>query len=157
MSTTITILNGPNLDRLGRREPHIYGDLTLAAIGTACAERARAHGFDTRFRQSPHEGELVSWIHEAADDAAPGLVINAGAYTHTSVAIHDALRQFDAPIMEVHLTNTLARESFRHHSYISSVASGVILGCGADGYLFAIDRIAALAGRGAGAMTQAAR
>lgn len=155
--STITILNGPNLDRLGRREPGIYGTVTLALIEAACAERARRHGFAIRFRQSPHEGDLVAWIHEAADAACVGLVLNAGAYTHTSVAIHDALRQFGAPIMEVHLSNTLAREAFRHHSYISAVASGVILGCGADGYLYAIDRIAALAHHAAETAKQAAQ
>ena len=144
MTRLIFILNGPNLNRLGRREPHIYGSTTLDDIEAACRERAGSHGFALDFRQTNHEGEMVSWIHDVADAEAAGLVINPAALTHTSVAVHDALRLLDGPVVEVHLTNTHAREAFRHHSYVSSVASAVIMGCGGDGYLFAIDRIAAL-------------
>jgi 3-dehydroquinate dehydratase II len=142
MAPTIHILNGPNLNRLGSRESKIYGATTLADIEKKTGERAAAHGFSVVFRQSNHEGELVDWLHEAADSA--GVVLNAGAYTHTSVALHDAIRAIDAPVIEVHLTNVFAREAFRHHSMISAVAKGVICGFGADSYLLAIDGLAGL-------------
>jgi 3-dehydroquinate dehydratase II len=125
------------------REPDIYGRTTLADIGERTAARAQKHGLGVVFSQSNHEGELVEWIHEAREEAA-GVIINAGAYTHTSVAIHDALRALDCPIVEVHLSNTFAREEFRHHSYISPVASGVIVGFGANSYLLAVDAVASL-------------
>jgi 3-dehydroquinate dehydratase-2 len=146
MAPTIHILNGPNLNRLGLREPAVYGSLTLAEIEARANERAAAAGFATLFRQTNHEGVLVDWLHEAAD--AAGIVLNAGAHTHTSIALHDAIRSIDAPVIEVHLTNVFAREAFRHHSTISPVAKGVICGFGVDSYLLAIDAIAALRGAG---------
>jgi 3-dehydroquinate dehydratase II len=142
MAPAVHILNGPNLNRLGKRESQLYGTVTLADIEKKAKKRAAAHGLEVVFRQSNHEGELVDWLHEAADSA--GVVLNAGAYTHTSVALHDAVRAIDAPVIEVHLTNVFAREAFRHHSMISPVAKGVICGFGADSYLLAIDGLAAL-------------
>ena len=142
MASTIHILNGPNLNRLGVREAGIYGIVTLADIEAKARERASLHGFDVVFRQSNHEGVLVDWLHEAADSA--GVVLNAGAYTHSSIALHDAIRAIDAPVIEVHLSNVFAREDFRHHSTISAVAKGVICGFGAESYLLAIDGLAAL-------------
>jgi len=143
MSTTITILNGPNLNLLGTREPEIYGATTLAAIEGQCAEAAKANGYVIDFKQSNHEGELVDWVQQAGQTSA-GLIINAGAYTHTSVALHDALKSVAAPIIEVHLSNIYQREPFRHHSYISPLAKGVICGLGPKGYLLAIDALVAL-------------
>ncbi len=142
MAATIHILNGPNLNRLGVRESKIYGAGTLADIEAKARERAGQRGFDVVFRQSNHEGDLVDWLHEAADSA--GIVLNAGAYTHSSIALHDAIRAIDAPVIEVHLSNVFAREDFRHHSTISAVAKGVICGFGAESYLLAIDGLAAL-------------
>lgn len=144
MAQTIHILNGPNLNRLGLREPAHYGSVTLGEIESLARDRAVALGFEMVFHQSNHEGELVEWIH-AADDSA-GIVLNAGAFTHTSVALHDAIRSIGAPVVEVHLSNVFAREPFRHHSTVSPVAIGVICGFGAESYLLAID---ALAGRAA--------
>ena len=141
----VYVLNGPNLNLLGTREPDIYGRSTLADIGKETAERAKCHGLSVVFRQSNHEGELVEWIQEARTKAA-GVVINAGAYSHTSVALHDALRALDCPIVEVHLSNTFAREKFRHRSHISPVATGLIVGFGANSYILAIDAIASLIG-----------
>lgn len=140
---SIYVLNGPNLNLLGTREPDIYGRTTLADIGEMTATHAERYGLGVVFSQSNHEGEIVEWIHEARTEAV-GVIINAGAYTHTSVAIHDALRALDCPIVEVHLSNTFAREEFRHHSYISAVASGVIVGFGAHSYLLAVDALASL-------------
>lgn len=145
MASTIHVLNGPNLNRLGLREPGIYGSETLADIEAACRKRAGERGFEIVFRQSNHEGVLVDWLHEAAD--AAGIVLNAGAYTHTSIALHDAIRAIDAPVIEVHLSNVFAREPFRHHSTLSPAAKGVICGFGAGSYLLAIEAIAGL-GRG---------
>ena len=142
MAPTIHILNGPNLNRLGLREPGVYGAVTLARIEESARERALQRGFEISFRQSNHEGDLVGWLHEAADSA--GVVLNAGAYTHTSVALHDAIRSIEAPVIEVHLSNVFAREAFRHHSTVSAVAKGVICGFGGESYLLAIDAIAAL-------------
>jgi 3-dehydroquinate dehydratase II len=139
----IYVLNGPNLNLLGQREPDIYGRTTLADIEKMTAAQAKKHGLATIFRQSNHEGELVEWIHEARNKAA-GLIINAGAYTHTSVALHDALRAVECPIIEVHLSNTFAREEFRRHSHISPVATGLIVGFGAESYVLAIDAVASL-------------
>ena len=139
----IYVLNGPNLNLLGEREPDIYGRTTLADIGAMTAARGDTHGLNVVFRQSNHEGELVDWIHEARTKAS-GVIINAGAYTHTSVAIHDALRALECPIVEVHLSNTFAREEFRHHSLISPVAKGLIIGFGANGYVLAVDAMAFL-------------
>lgn len=139
----IYVLNGPNLNLLGSREPDIYGRTTLADIEKMTAVQAKKHGLTTIFRQSNHEGELVEWIQEARTKAG-GVIINAGAYTHTSVALHDALRTLDCPIVEVHLSNTFAREEFRRHSHISPVATGLIVGFGAQSYVLAIDAIASL-------------
>jgi 3-dehydroquinate dehydratase-2 len=133
----LLVLNGPNLNLLGAREPKIYGSLTLADIEGVCAAAARAIGVELDFRQSNHEGELVDWI-QAARGTADAIVINPAAYSHTSVAIHDALRLFEGPILEVHLSNIHQREAFRHHSYVSLVAKGVICGLGAHGYALAI-------------------
>jgi 3-dehydroquinate dehydratase-2 len=143
LSKAIYVLNGPNLNLLGTREPDIYGRTTLADIGDITAAEAQAHGLEIVFRQSNHEGELVDWIHEARDQAA-GVIINGGAYTHTSVAIHDALRALTCPIVEVHLSNTFAREAFRHRSLISPVAKGLIVGFGANSYVLAVDALASL-------------
>jgi 3-dehydroquinate dehydratase-2 len=140
MPSIIHILNGPNLNRLGLREPGVYGSLTLADIESLTRQRARERGCEIVFRQSNHEGDLVDWLHEAADSA--GIVLNAGAYTHTSVALHDAIRAIAAPVVEVHLSNVFAREAFRHHSTISPVVRGVICGFGPESYLLAVDSIA---------------
>ena len=139
----IQLLNGPNLNLLGTREPHIYGAETLADVVTACTAQADALGFDLRAFQSNHEGALVDAIQAARADAA-GIVINPGAYTHTSVAILDALWAFEGPVIEVHISNIHKREAFRHHSYVSARAEGVIAGCGTQGYGFALQRIARL-------------
>lgn len=140
---TIFVLNGPNLNLLGKREPEIYGHETLEDVGAQCAEIAKGYGLDSELRQSNHEGELVDWIQQASHDAA-GIIINPGAYSHTSVAILDALRSFDGPVIEVHISNIHQRESFRHHSYVSARADGVIAGCGVQGYYLAMQRIGAL-------------
>ncbi len=134
----VYILNGPNLNLLGTREPEIYGADTLADVETRCAAKALALGLSIEFRQTNLEGELVNWIHEAREKAA-GIIINAGAYTHTSVALHDALKAVGLPAIEVHLSNVYKRESFRHHSYISPVADGVICGFGVQSYELALD------------------
>lgn len=139
-SAPIFILNGPNLNMLGVRQPEIYGHMGLADIEDSCAGHAAGLGLEIDFRQTNMEGILVDWIHEARSNA-DGIVINAGAYTHTSVAIYDALSLADLPIVEVHLSNVHRREAFRHHSYISKVADGVICGFGARSYLLALDGI----------------
>lgn len=139
----IFLLNGPNLNLLGVREPEIYGHTTLQDIEGSGAVLARELGFALICRQSNHEGALVDWIQEART-AACGVILNAGAYTHTSVAIHDALRSLDKPVIEVHLSNPHARESFRHVSYISPTADGVIAGFGAESYSLAIRAMAGL-------------
>ncbi|GAB4184865.1 MAG: type II 3-dehydroquinate dehydratase [Thalassobaculales bacterium] len=141
----ILILNGPNLNMLGVRQPEIYGRDTLADIEAACQDRAALLGVTVDFRQSNHEGELVTWIQEARG-RVDGIIINAGAYTHTSVAIMDALTVAELPVIELHLSNVFRREPFRHHSYISSQAVGVICGFGARGYLLALDGMAGLVG-----------
>jgi 3-dehydroquinate dehydratase-2 len=140
---TILVLNGPNLNLLGVREPSTYGRETLADIEEACLERAAALGLAVDFRQSNHEGQLVDWIQEARE-SADGIIINAGGYSHTSVAILDALRAAELPIIEVHLSNIYRREAFRHLSYVSTVAQGVICGLGSHGYLLALDAITRL-------------
>lgn len=139
----ILILNGPNLNLLGQREPSIYGSGSLDELGEACRAHGRRLGQEVDFRQSNHEGVLVDWVQEAGR-AFAGLVINAGAYSHTSVALLDALRAVDIPIVEVHLSNIFRREAFRHHSYPSLAATGVICGLGARGYLSALDALAEL-------------
>ena len=140
---TVFILNGPNLNLLGVREPSIYGRDTLGDVEERCTARAAALGLEIDFRQSNHEGQLVDWIQEARE-SADGIVLNAGALTHTSVALLDALSAADLPVIEVHLSNIFRRESFRHHSYISLAANGVICGLGAQGYELALDAIASL-------------
>jgi 3-dehydroquinate dehydratase-2 len=140
---TVWVLNGPNLNLLGEREPDTYGGESLADIEKRCAKAAKKAGMGLEFRQTNHEGELVAWIQEARESAA-GLAINAGAYTHTSVAVHDALRLLTIPIVEVHLSNIFAREEFRHHSYVSAAATGVICGFGGDSYLLALQALAAI-------------
>jgi len=139
----IYLLNGPNLNLLGTREPEVYGSTTLAEIGKMAAAKAKTHGLTTDFRQSNHEGDLVDWIQECRTNGC-GLILNAGALTHTSVAVHDACRALSHPIIEVHLSNPHAREPFRHRSFVSSVATGVICGLGALGYVVAVDALAAL-------------
>ena len=136
----ILILNGPNLNMLGVREPGIYGSDTLADIEVRCRAHAKSLGLNIDFKQSNIEGELVTWIQDARTTHA-GIVINAAAFTHTSVALLDALSLLDAPVIEVHLSNVFARESFRHHSYISPVAAGVICGFGWRSYTLALDAI----------------
>jgi 3-dehydroquinate dehydratase II len=138
---SILIVNGPNLNMLGKREPAIYGHDTLADIEAACRAKAGELSLDIDFRQSNKEGELVDWTQSAATDHK-GIVINAGGYTHTSVALLDALIASGLPVIEVHLSNIFRREEFRHHSYISRAASGVICGFGLKGYLMALDAMA---------------
>ena len=141
----IMILNGPNLNMLGKREPEIYGKETLADIEKLCMQTAVKHHFEACFRQSNHEGELVTWIQEAAcatKGKFDGLIINAAAYTHTSIAIHDALKLLKCPIVEVHLSDPKSREEFRHHSYIEGLAMANFSGQGAQGYVMAIEALA---------------
>jgi 3-dehydroquinate dehydratase II len=140
---TVFVLNGPNLNLLGVREPAVYGRGTLGEIETRCRARAAALALQIDFRQTNHEGELVDWIQEAGR-SAQGIVLNAGALTHTSVAVLDALNAVGLPTIEVHLSNIFRRERFRHHSYVSLTASGVICGLGAHGYELALDAIAEL-------------
>ncbi len=141
MAKTVFILNGPNLNRLGTREPAVYGATTLADIEAMCRELATTLDLQVDFRQSNHEGVLVDWIQEAGD-SADGIVINPGAYTHTSVALHDAIRAAGLPVIEVHISNIFTRESFRHHSYVSPVARGIICGLGPAGYTLALRALA---------------
>lgn len=145
MRKTVLLLNGPNLNLLGLRQPEIYGAETLADVEAACTEAAGAAGLALTCRQSNHEGVLVDWIHEARGSAA-GIVINPGAYSHTSVAILDALNAYEGPVIEVHISNIHRREAFRHHSWVSQRADGVIAGCGTQGYLLALRRMATLLG-----------
>ena len=143
MSKPIYILNGPNLNLLGQRQPEIYGHETLAAVAQACADLGKELGVTVRCLQSNHEGQLIDWIQDAREQAS-GIVINAGAFTHTSLAILDALSCFDGPVIEVHISNIHQREVFRHHSYISLRADGVIVGCGTEGYVLALRRVASM-------------
>jgi len=143
MPDTVFILNGPNLNLLGTREPDVYGARTLKDIEADCRAAATRLGLGVEFRQSNHEGALVDWIQEAGR-TAKGLVINPGAYTHTSIALHDAIKGARIPAVEVHLSNIFAREAFRHHSYVSPVASGVICGLGPIGYVLALEALAKL-------------
>lgn len=149
MSDTILILNGPNLNLLGTREPEMYGATTLADIEASCHAHATQVGVGIDFRQSNVEGELVNWVQEAQGTAI-AIVINAAAYTHTSVALHDALKATGLPVVELHLSNVYKRESFRHKSFISSVADGVMCGFGAHGYVMAIDAAKQIAATRAG-------
>jgi 3-dehydroquinate dehydratase-2 len=139
----IYVLNGPTLNLLGQREPEVYGRTTLPEIGKMVAARARTHGMSVVFRQSNHEGVLIDWIQEARQRSS-GVILNGGAFTHTSIAIHDALRALDRPLIEVHLSNPHARERFRHRSYVSLVADGVIVGLREQGYLLAVDALVGL-------------
>lgn len=141
MRKKILILNGPNLNMLGAREPEIYGSQTLADIESLCRKTAQGHRMKIDFRQSNHEGDLIDWIQEARG-RFDGLIINAGGYTHTSIAIHDALKIFDGPVIEVHLSDPKKRESFRHHSYIEPLARAVFAGEGMTGYARALDALA---------------
>ncbi len=143
MNPTVFVLNGPNLNLLGLREPEIYGRETLADVEADCHQVASGLGLEIVFRQSNREYELIDWIHEARE-AAKGIVINPAAFTHTSIAILDALNAFDGPILEVHISNVHKREPFRHHSYVSGVAAGVIAGFGVQGYGLALQRMAKL-------------
>jgi 3-dehydroquinate dehydratase-2 len=139
----VYVLNGPNLNLLGRRQPEIYGRETLADVERDCRALATELGLDLRFHQSNREYEIIDWVHEAREDAG-GIVINPAAFTHTSVAILDALNTFDGPVLEVHISNVHKREAFRHHSYVSLRADGVIAGLGTQGYQLALRRVAHL-------------
>lgn len=141
MSELVTIINGPNLNLLGKRQPEIYGRETLADVEANCRRLAAEFGLSIRFEQSNAEHEIVELIHTARDDAA-AIIINPAAYSHTSVAILDALNTFDGPVLEVHISNIHKRESFRHHSYVTHRADGVIAGCGVQGYELALRRVA---------------
>ncbi|MBR0555961.1 type II 3-dehydroquinate dehydratase [Ciceribacter sp. L1K23] len=140
MSKIFFVLNGPNLNMLGKREPGIYGGKTLADIEADCAAYAKDNGFSIDFRQSNHEGTLVDWLHEASE-ASAGVAINAGAYTHTSVALHDAIRAIGAPVVELHISNVHAREEFRHKSMIAPACKGVICGFGPHSYILALQAL----------------
>jgi 3-dehydroquinate dehydratase II len=141
MSRLVYVLNGPSLNLLGVREPHIYGRSTLADVESACGKAARTLGLTLRFHQSNREYEIIDWIHEARG-AAGGIVINPAGFTSTSIAILDALNTFEGQVIEVHLSQIHKREAFRHHSYIAHRSDAVIAGCGAQGYLLALERMA---------------
>jgi 3-dehydroquinate dehydratase-2 len=141
--TSVLVLNGPNLNLLGTRKPEVYGTTTLADVEELCRQEAAKLGLDVRFRQSNHEGQIIDWIHEEGRTVAAGqsigAVYNPGAHTHTSVAIRDAIEGVELPVVECHISNVHARESFRHHSFISPVAAGVVIGFGAYGYVLALN------------------
>ncbi|MGI2326602.1 type II 3-dehydroquinate dehydratase [Planococcus sp. YIM B11945] len=134
----VLCLNGPNLNRLGKREKEAYGTFTLQELETELGQFAAEHGIELECRQSNQEGDLINWIHEAGDDKLSGIVLNAGAYTHTSVAIRDAIASVQLPVIEVHISNVYSREEFRHHSFIAPVAAGQIAGFGKDVYKLAL-------------------
>jgi 3-dehydroquinate dehydratase II len=146
MAKTVYVLNGPNLNLLGTREPKIYGHATLADVEKLCQTTAQGHGLDVVFRQSNHEGDIVDWANEARAEKAAGLVINPAGFTTTSIAILDALLAMEAPVIEVHISNIHAREEFRRHSYISKAARAVVCGFGINGYALAISGLAELIG-----------
>jgi 3-dehydroquinate dehydratase II len=146
MPKTVYVLNGPNLNLLGTREPEIYGRATLADVEKLCRATAKRHGLAVVFRQSNHEGEIIDWIQEARAKKAAGVVINPAGYSHTSVAILDALLALEAPVIEVHISDILAREPFRRHSYVSQAARTVISGLGIEGYARAISDLAGMIG-----------
>lgn len=146
MPQTIYVLNGPNLNLLGTREPDTYGRDTLADVEALCRTTAKRHDMDVEFRQSNHEGALVDLIHEAGARKAAGIVINAGAYTHTSIALHDALMAVKVPAVEVHISNVYARENFRHHSFLAKATFASLCGFGIEGYGLAITGLAAKLG-----------
>ncbi|HEX4721162.1 MAG TPA: type II 3-dehydroquinate dehydratase [Pseudonocardiaceae bacterium] len=133
----VLVLNGPNLGTLGTREPHVYGNATYADLVELCEKTGTELGLDVEVRQTDHEGEMLGWLHGAAADGVP-VVLNAGAWTHYSIAVRDACAMLSAPLIEVHISNTHRREEFRHHSFISAVATGVMLGLGIDGYPLAL-------------------
>lgn len=141
MSKPVLILNGPNLNLLGTREPAIYGSTTLAGVEAMCRDRAATHGLEISFHQSNAEVEIIEWI-QGAIEGASGIIINAAAFTHTSVAILDALNMVKQPIIEVHISNPHKREPFRHHSYVTYAATGLICGLGVNGYVLAVDAMA---------------
>ena len=143
----VLVLNGPNLGRLGTREPEIYGSTSYAELVALCVRGGAELGLEVEVRQSDHEGELLGWLHEAADARTP-VVLNAGALTHTSLALADACAMLTAPLIEVHLSNVYRREPFRHHSYVSPHASGVLVGLGVQGYVLALSWLAAELGAG---------
>lgn len=146
MPKTVYVLNGPNLNLLGTREPELYGRASLADVEKLCRDTAQRCGLAVEFRQSNHEGEIVDWIQKARADKAAGLIINPAGYTTTSVAILDALLTMEAPVIELHITNIHKREAFRRHSYVSRAARAVICGFGIEGYALAINGLAALVG-----------
>ncbi|MGK5683411.1 type II 3-dehydroquinate dehydratase [Actinoplanes sp. URMC 104] len=145
---SVLVLNGPNLNLLGTRKPEVYGSTTLADVEAMCRDAAGRHGLTAEFRQSNHEGQLIDWVHEFGARAKAGecigAVFNPGAYTHTSVALHDAIEGAELPVVECHISNVHKREAFRHHSFISPVARGIVVGFGVRGYVLAIDGLAAL-------------
>lgn len=145
MTQSILVLNGPNLNLLGNREPDVYGHETLADIEAACTKKATALGLKVDFRQSNSEGDMVDWVQQAASSQS-GVIVNAGAYTHTSVALLDALLACPLPVIEVHLSNIFRRDEFRHHSYVSKAATGVICGFGGFGYQMALEALARILG-----------
>jgi 3-dehydroquinate dehydratase-2 len=147
MAKTVLILNGPNLNMLGLRQPEIYGRETLADVEQLCHDKAQALGIKVDFRQSNNEGELITWVQEARTKA-DGLIVNAGGYSHTSVALMDALLACEKPVIEVHISNIFRREQFRHHSYVSFAARGVICGLGPKGYALALEAMAELVQQG---------
>ena len=142
--TTVYVLNGPNLNLLGLREPDIYGSQTLDDIAGMLEDRGRELGLEIDMRQSNHEGHLIDWLHEAQAEGAKAVLLNAGAYTHTSVALHDAIKSIKVPVIEVHLSNPHTREQFRHKSYVGMAAKGTIAGFGARSYLLALEAAALL-------------
>ncbi|MEO0032542.1 MAG: hypothetical protein RIS94_2300 [Pseudomonadota bacterium] len=143
-ANTVYVLNGPNLNLLGTREPEIYGADTLDDIAGMLEDRARELGLEVDVRQSNHEGHLVDWLHEAQAEGAKAVLLNAGAYTHTSVALHDAIKAIRTPVIEVHLSNPHKREAFRHHSYVGMAAKGTVAGFGAASYVVALEVAARL-------------
>jgi 3-dehydroquinate dehydratase-2 len=147
--TRVLVLNGPNLGRLGTRQPVIYGATTYSEVAALCVRGGAELGLDVEVRQTDHEGELLGWLHEAADAHTP-VVLNAAALTHTSVALGDACAMLNAPLVEVHISNVHKRESYRHHSYVSAHASGVIIGLGVEGYVLALSWLSARLAEDAG-------
>ena len=144
---TVYVLNGPNLNLLGTREPQIYGRSTLKDVEKLCRKTAEAHGLAVEFRQSNHEGVIVDWLQEAGANKVAGVVLNPGGLTHTSVAIHDAIKAISVPVIETHISNIHAREPWRRHSYVSFAAKAIVCGFGIQGYALAIDGIAAMTGK----------
>src|SRR5258708_9564980 len=157
MAKSVYVLNGPNLNLLGTREPQTYGHATLKDLERLCRDRAMLHKLDLEFRQSNHEGDLIDWIHEAGAKKAAGIVLNAGGLTHTSVSIRDAVASVSIPVVEVHISNIFARDPFRHHSHLAPVAKASLCGFGVEGYALAIEGLPALAAAAPTACTVAGR